>query len=147
MLIESDNGKNFLEGIRDQLMREREMLERKLQEKRSKLKDEVDGSYFTGRDAVSMLLKKGRNTHNLRSFNVDANMKSAIERYKKFLEKTRRTILASERVNEKRAMTVSRLADLNAQKRKLAEINTKKFIEQQIKDKVFRFNMCRNYNY
>jgi hypothetical protein len=148
MLIEnkSTNAKSFLGGIRDQLIREREMLEKKLQEERSKLRGDVNNSYFTSETAAE-LLNKGRNNYNMKSFNANANMISAMKRYEKFLEKSRRTMLASERANEERAMTVSRLAASNAQKRKLATLNTKKFIEQQIKDKVLNFNTNRSYNY
>lgn len=135
-------------------MREREELERKLNEKKCKLRSELetkngkrnDRTYFTGESnskaklsyvvGTPAFLKSGRSEQNQRSFNVDANMMSAMKRYEKFLEKMRKTVVETEWANKERALTLSRLADKKMQKRKMAEMHTRKYIEKQMREKV-----------
>lgn len=67
---------------------------------------------------------------------VESVMSSAIRRYETLLEKAEEAAVISEREIEESTQNWYRLLDLEASKRKLNELNTRKVLELQIEQKV-----------
>lgn len=163
--MRNDNlGKNqsFLGNMKEQLMRERDLLEKEIQNKDNteRLDDNsntklvncktsnrnlplestfVGKKYMTYHIGVPSFMMKAnddpgrKGNENLKLKNT---MMSAIERYEQSLEKAEKNAIAFHLDTEEKATTWNKLQDIETMKRRYNEINTQKFLEFQMEENV-----------
>jgi len=106
----------FLINIKEQLMKERELLEKQIQEKKVNIKNQIKGI-----DIVKRIANLKGTSH------IKRMMKSRIKQYKKSLEEVGKT-------NNRNPWYKS--SDIEAVKRGVSTMNTRKYLEYQTEEKV-----------
>jgi len=141
--------------MRKQLTEEKEEIERQIKEKRENHTTRINlpscnatrGSSLTPANAVAnkscLYSKVGvpkfkpyDHTTFKSNPRVESVMISAIKRYERSLEKAKETAAISEHNVKENVKNLHRMLDLEATKRKLDELNTKRFLELQMEEKV-----------
>jgi len=109
---------SFMETIKERLLKERELLEKKIEDKRLKINNYRDITPQT---------------------KTVANKFNKAREYEKGLENIGKDILHSAQLIEGKNNTSHLFSDLGTLKRRIDTINTNKFLEYQIKEKVIPY--------
>lgn len=142
-------GENFMDSIRDRLLKEREMLEKKIKEKKLAINKKMEGNHFTkcrSRDNASCracypktICSKGDLAYNEAEPNWLMKAKSKYRKHNEtleepdnYLEDLNRTIITPVAHNNSWHM----FSDFSTIRRKANLIKTNKLFEQQMKAQV-----------
>jgi hypothetical protein len=115
--VDFEQEDSFMETIKERLLRERELLEKKIEDKRLKIKNY--------RDTTPQ--KKNKTV---------ANKFNEAKEYEKTLESIGKDVLHIVQLKEEQNNTWHLFSDIEILKRRIDTMNTNKFLEYQIREKV-----------